>query len=81
MSVVRLQTLTPAEAEEAIASIWQVLERYGIATPQMTVTHLTVTHYSGIMVELLFTSPNDADRVADSLRNDTFVHVWREWVA
>ncbi len=72
MSVIRLRTLLAADAEEAIARVWRVLEAHDIATP-----HTTVTYGSGIDIELSFTSPEDAECVAKALRGETFVLVNR----
>ncbi len=70
MSVIRLRTLLAADAEEAIARVWRVLEAHGIATP-----HMRVTHGSGIAIELSLASPEDAECVAKALRGETFVRV------
>lgn len=70
MSIIRLQVLLAAEAEEAIARIWCVLEAHRIATP-----HMIVTRASGITVELSFSSPDDAECVAEALRGETLAHV------
>lgn len=70
MSTVRVQVLLEAEAEEAIARIWRVLEAHAIATP-----HVTVTHRAGIAIELSFASSDDAECVAKALRSATFLLV------
>ncbi len=67
MPVIRLRTLLAADAEEAIACVWRVLEANHIATP-----HMTVTYHSGIGIELSFTSSDDAEIVAEALRGATF---------
>ena len=64
MLVVRLETPSVAAAEEAIARVWRMLEAHHIATPRMT-----MTHGSAVRIELSFTSPADAKRVAEALRS------------
>ncbi len=69
-AIIRLQALLAAEAEEAVARVWIMLESHRIATP-----HMTVTRASGITVELSFTSADDAECVAEALRGEILVHV------
>ena len=64
MSAVRLEGLSLAQAEQAIASVWRVLEAHRFATPQ-----ITMTHGSSIDIELSFASPADAETVAEALRS------------
>lgn len=68
--MVRLETLSAAAAEEAIARVWRVLEAHRIATPRLRVTHhARVTHHSGVCIELSFTSSADAELAAEALRS------------
>jgi len=73
MSTVRLKVLLEAEAEDAIARVWRVLEAQTIATP-----HLKVTQRSSIAIELSFASSDDAEYVAETLRSVTSLDVERE---
>ena len=64
MCVVRLHASRIAEAEEAIARLWQVLESQHIMTPQLKVMNRGI-----VEILLSFASSWDAKRVARFLED------------
>jgi hypothetical protein len=73
----RLQPFRLSEAEEIIASVWQLLERENIASPRLKATMTEC----GAQISLVFSFSGEAEALREALRKSGYAFVSDEATA